>query len=284
VKLCPQCAFIYEDDQRVCDMDGRNLVHTAPTVLEPQHTPPTRLTISLAATSESSPAKSSSRRSRGLVILVVVLATLLFVVVSIQIHRSRSLQAVQSPRPAPSAALDNKPQPSPADLVSSTAIAATTLSQHAEQAGQSPESPQESRPTNIAVMPSNTKARLASGPVTAGASTEHSRSVVLRLKNGATINADEVWKRKEGVWYRQAGMVTFLKGSRVSSIERSATPRSQPQTAVNNVGERTRKSDDHTAQSQLRLRRPERVETKKPSRVNAFIKWTGRILKKPFKS
>jgi len=27
MKLCPQCAFIYEDNQRVCDMDGKELIH-----------------------------------------------------------------------------------------------------------------------------------------------------------------------------------------------------------------------------------------------------------------
>lgn len=31
MKLCPQCDFIYEDDQSVCDMDGKELVE-APTV------------------------------------------------------------------------------------------------------------------------------------------------------------------------------------------------------------------------------------------------------------
>jgi hypothetical protein len=27
MKLCPQCEFLYEDDQKFCDMDGRELVH-----------------------------------------------------------------------------------------------------------------------------------------------------------------------------------------------------------------------------------------------------------------
>jgi hypothetical protein len=79
-------------------------------------------------------------------------------------------------------------------------------------------------------------------------------------------------------------MVTFLKRSRVSAIERTAIPRSQQQTAADNFGERSKKSDDRIAQNQLRLRRLESVETKKPSRVKGFLKWTGRILKKPFKS
>src|SRR5947207_11044374 len=27
MKLCPQCQFIYEDDQNLCDMDGKALVY-----------------------------------------------------------------------------------------------------------------------------------------------------------------------------------------------------------------------------------------------------------------
>jgi hypothetical protein len=176
---------------------------------------------------------------------------------------------------------ENGSQPSPAEVVSLTSIAAATQNEKAEHAEQSPESPQESLPRNLAVTLPATRERLRSSPVSAGAPDPRSRSVILRLTNGATISADEVWQKKEGVWYRQAGMVTFLKRSRVRSIERVATPRSQQQTAVNNVGERSRKPD---AQNQLRLRRLESVETKKPSRVNSFLKWTGRILKKPFKS
>ena len=34
MKLCPQCAFLYENDQSVCDMDGRELVRTAPLVTQ----------------------------------------------------------------------------------------------------------------------------------------------------------------------------------------------------------------------------------------------------------
>jgi hypothetical protein len=267
-------------------MDGRNLVHAAPMVPEPKLTPPTRLTISLsttpernlAATPESSTGEFSSRRSRVSAILLVVLAILLSVIVVTQVYRSRSTHAVQSPPPAVSAAPEYKPEPSPADLVSSASLAANTLSE------QSRESPQESPRANVALTPFPARARLASSPVSAGAPGGHARSVILRLTNGAVINADEAWERKEGVWYRQAGMVTFLKRSRVSAIERFATPHLQQQTAVNNAAVRSGKSEDRIAQNQLRLRRLESVETKKPSRVKGFLKWTGRILKKPFKS
>jgi hypothetical protein len=103
------------------------------------------------------------------------------------------------------------------------------------------------------------------------------------LTNGAIINADEVWERKEGIWYQQAGMVTFISRKRVRSIERLAPPRAPQKTAAVTGEERIRASGDRTTQNQLRLRRLEAVETKKPSRVKSFLKLTGRMLKKPFK-
>ena len=38
MKRCPQCEFIYEDDQSLCDMDGCNLVHDVVPALLPQGT------------------------------------------------------------------------------------------------------------------------------------------------------------------------------------------------------------------------------------------------------
>ena len=47
MKRCPQCAFVYEDDQNFCDMDGETLVHDAvslplppPGVMQPNIPPP----------------------------------------------------------------------------------------------------------------------------------------------------------------------------------------------------------------------------------------------------
>jgi hypothetical protein len=174
-------------------------------------------------------------------------------------------------------ALDSKPQPANADLKSATSVAGGTVSEP------SPESAQESAAANVIVSPSLTHPRLASSPVSAAAPGANSRTVILRLTNGAIINADEVWERKEGIWYQQAGMVTFISRKRVRSIERLAPPRAPQKTATVTGEERIRASGDRTTQNQLRLRRLEAVETKKPSRVKSFLKLTGRMLKKPFK-
>jgi hypothetical protein len=67
VKWCPQCNFIYEDDQRLCDMDGTELVHYSRPL--PENPSPQRA---------SQPAKSSSKVFAMVAISGVVLGFLLF--------------------------------------------------------------------------------------------------------------------------------------------------------------------------------------------------------------
>ena len=269
MKLCPQCAFIYEDDQKVCDMDGKALVSDSAPAGEPKASVPTRMTIDLSAGSESAQPRTL------LVVLIVVLATLLSVVVLAQVRRSRSIPAVQPPQPARSAEPSNKLQVSAADRVSSSSVEVTA-------AAGDPVALTEPTPANEADPAYLKPGRLAASPVSEGVSGANSRGFLLHLTNGATIKADDVWERKEGIWYQQAGMVTFLKRSQVRAIERIATPIPQPKTAANADGG-IRKSDARTAQNQSSARREETAEAKKPSRVKSFLRMTGRILKKPFK-
>jgi hypothetical protein len=97
--------------------------------------------------------------------------------------------------------------------------------------------------------------------------------VIIQLTNGASIKADEAWEKRDGVWYRQAGVVTFLKRSQVRSIQRPAANRSQTQP----------RAEKPIAQNQPRVSKPAAAEKKKDSKVTSFLKSTGRILKKPFK-
>jgi hypothetical protein len=41
---------------------------------------------------------------------------------------------------------------------------------------------------------------------------------VILLTTGAKIEADEVWRTRDGIWYRRAGMVTLLKRNKVKAI------------------------------------------------------------------
>ena len=258
MKLCPQCAFIYEDAQTFCDMDGQELVPDSPPVVE-SGAAPARLTIDI-------PPRSSSKRMRILAIAIVISIALLAGLLVAQL-------GLRSSAASPFREVPPIPLPDTSDLN-------TTQSQVADGQLQDEDSLEnvavdnaetaESESLRSAVTPAGRLRAISS------AAGSNPTPVVLRLTNGATIKADEVWVRKDGVWYRQAGLITLLKHSQVRAVERSgAAPsrsnvqRNQPQPAL--------------AQNQPQTVRPQVTTVKKDSRVTSFLKKTGRALKKPFR-
>lgn len=243
MKLCPQCAFIYEDPQTFCDMDGSELIAEAiPVAAEP------------SAPTINVPSSTRSKRGR-LALSMVLMATLLTGIYLAQLQW-RQVEAATNEVPAVS-------------------IPSTTVSP----------APQNSEPSNNATavaldtavpppdaLPPNRLHSISSGSLAGNSQAP----VLLRLTNGATIRADEVWERKDGVWYRQGSLITFLKHSQVRSIERSATP-------ARSSAETQKQPQNVVAQNQPRVVKAEVVQVKKESKVSSFLKKTGRILKKPFK-
>ena len=281
MKLCPQCDFIYEDDQSVCDMDGKKLVLCpAPVVNAQSVAPPTRLTINI-------PARSRSRRFPVLIIGGVALVALLSVGYFARTHEAR---------PGSANPFSNQPTTVPTTTPTPNRVSVSTEDfaeapltelppeQSAEQAAAA--SSELASPGSSSLSPSSEaalrRASLGSSPVSAGGSTGRG-AVIVRLRNGAVIKADEVWERKEGYWYRQAGMVTFLKRSTVRGIEPLASPTPRTKPGALSAEDRKQKSESLTAQNRLRLNKLEDANAKKESRVGSFLKKTGRILKKPFK-
>lgn len=286
MKLCPQCDFIYEDDQVFCDMDGKELAYGhAPGIIEQSAAIPTTVST-----------RSQSRRFAFAAVAGVALTALLFVGYFAETHQSRSGSAnPSSNQSSPGATTARSSTP---NLVSvpSAALAESQLpeqpaEQSAEQASSSsnlaPPGSLSSASSSSSLSPSSAAslrhARLGSSPVSAGGSPGNRAPVIVRLSNGASIKADEAWERKEGIWYRQAGMVIFVKSSRVRALERLAYPQPRSKSDVANVEDRNQKSEDFIAQNQPRLGKPEIINVKKESRVSSLLKKTGRILKKPFK-
>jgi hypothetical protein len=54
-----------------------------------------------------------------------------------------------------------------------------------------------------------------SGP---GVGTKAGGKPVILLTTGGRIEADEVWRTRDGYWYRRAGIVTLLKRNKVKAI------------------------------------------------------------------
>jgi len=272
MKHCPQCDFIYEDDQSVCDMDGKELVSTL--VTEQSFATPVPV-------SDVLPLESAGRRWRNFALLTVfVLATLVIAFCLARASQLRSRTPVVSESssdrssgdiPPRSTSGDISVQPPSTDLVATQTPSANTASpeQSREQSNELPSAETDSAESSTS-KESLAHTRLTPGPVMAGAPSGNSRGpVIVRLNNGAAIRADEAWEKREGVWYRQGGVVTFLKRSEVRTIERLPSPSSRSKPAVNNA-EKSRQTEPAP-------------EPKKESKVTSFLKKTGRILKKPFK-
>ncbi len=283
MKLCPQCEFIYEDEQSFCDMDGTGLVHNPASELTVS-----RLTIPLVVDSNSTRRRSSNP---GLAILVVIVLAGLVVAF---VARARQARARLSSEPTQSSLLATD-QPAQANAQATSVqsslasdVDQTSPSQSSEQliASTSSASDQPDVGPNSLEKTSLAHSRLNTSPVSAGSSTASNRGpVIIRLTNGSVIRADEAWDKGEGVWYRQAGMVTFIKRSRVRAIERVAvlTP-SQPMArnaaATKSSNQSAMKSG---SRDQLRIAKLEPVKPKKESRVTSFLKKTGNWIKKPFR-
>jgi hypothetical protein len=240
MQRCPQCEFVYEDDERFCDMDGSALVHEALSLPLPP-------LAEVTGEAETAAAPRSWRNFAIPAIGGVLLAALLFTSYQAATQswfRHDVNRSVASAQPASQPLPAFQPEPSPAN---------EETSRPADTPGNEPS------PARALATP------LSSGPVKAAGSNQNGRGpVVIHLTNGAVIKADEAWEKREGIWYRQAGVVTFLKRNRARTIERPAPPRSATPTDPKASGTKS-------------------TGPKKEGRVSSILKTTGRILKRPFK-
>jgi hypothetical protein len=63
---------------------------------------------------------------------------------------------------------------------------------------------------------------LSSSPIsTAAGGKDKTGPVVIKLRTGVTIEADEAWQTGEGIWYRRGSIVTVIDPKEVKTIERS---------------------------------------------------------------
>ena len=75
------------------------------------------------------------------------------------------------------------------------------------------------------------RVELSSSPISTGGDGKDKRGpVIIRLTDGASIEAETAWETNDGIWYRRSGIVTFLNPKQVKAIEQvtSATPEPSP--------------------------------------------------------
>jgi len=187
MKRCPQCLFLFPDSDSKCDFDQTPLEHVDDSAIETAATPkPKRRALPIAA-------------AIGLLLSVLVFAiyygfTRQQQKASAATETPVTVEPVAAPSTTPSPSVEVSPSPSP-----------------------SIEPTQRSSPEKIATA----HTRSTSDPVSTsgpGIGNRQGGKPVIMLTSGGKIDADEVWRTKDGVWYRRNGMVTLLKRAQVKTI------------------------------------------------------------------
>ena len=201
MKRCPQCKFIYLDTDDLCDLDGTPLVHV------------TDAEVDAVAGGQSVKAKTPKRNLRTLAITAIAglaLAVILIVVYyaatrtreqagKVQEQSQNELTTIPSPTPQQAPSTQRTPLSSPS--IETSSAAKSSPSSHS----------------------SSQRPSVSSNSVSTGVNEGAKTGSVIRLTNGARIEADEVWRTKEGFWYRRNGIVTLIKADRVKGIEKTTS-------------------------------------------------------------
>ena len=191
MKRCPQCLFLYPESDERCDFDQTPLEVVDDAEIEAATRPP----------------KSSGRSRKALPIIAAaafllgVFVFAIYYAVSNQTQKAAAAPQTSStpvPVATPQPALPS-PSPSPSPTVS----------------------PSPSPKAAATASPSAAHSRASTDPVSTsgpGMGNRQGGKPVIILTSGGKIEADEVWRTKDGVWYRRSGIVTLLKRGQVKSI------------------------------------------------------------------
>lgn len=209
MKRCPQCLFIYPESDSRCDFDNTPLVEVDEAEIEAA----TSQSPSRTKTSKRSP---KSRKGRGKIValtsvLVLALGLIAFFVYYRATHRAA--------RKTQLASVTNAPAEPPAPIAQPAASVAPSSAETASPSPLPSPSPLGKQPATQRIATAHSSATVApvstSGP---GMGKKLGGKPVILLTSGGKIDADEVWRTRDGVWYRRDGIVTLLKHGRVKAI------------------------------------------------------------------
>lgn len=193
MKRCPQCLFLYPESDERCDFDNTPLQVVDEAEID-------------AATGSN---RASQRKNKTLPIAVAACFMLGFVVFGIYYVVSQHARRISAARETYAIPVAPSPQPavtspSPSPEVSPSPAPSPSPSPKASPAGVS------TAHTRATSDPVST-----SGP---GIGDRQGGKPVIMLTSGGKIDADEVWRTRDGIWYRRNGMVTLLKRGQVKAI------------------------------------------------------------------
>jgi hypothetical protein len=246
MKLCPQCEFLYEDEQVFCDMDGEGLVHDSRAEVFSESTP--------------AAASASQKHSRSrLMIVAVVSGLLLSAVLSFAYHAAtRSIDFDRgSPSRQPESKLSQQLAATPVDNSSAPPAA----------------SPSQSQPDTGSDSPPLSANELAS-PSASPSGRAH--SVAKTGDNSSSTGDTRLTIPKQVAPLPRLNPLPQLPSAqRLSSAKSTAA---LPVTATS--GKHKLETRTETSQKSVIV---EVKPSNKRSKVGTFFKKTGSLLAKPFK-
>lgn len=210
MKRCPECDSSFDDTDKFCELDGTQLVADSdPNLLAPPEVVEAQL-----------------RQNWKILAIVAVAGVAIGIVLFIVFQRITREAPEQSSNESSNEAV--APQQMP--LLPSPPSPFASASPSAEP------SPSPSATPSPTTQAESARVALSSSPVSTGGDGKTRRGpVTIRLTNGTSVEADEVWETGEGIWYRHRGVVSLLERNQVKAIEKpspasppSATPATSP--------------------------------------------------------
>ena len=236
MKRCPDCYSSFPDTVQFCDLDGARLVADYPdinpdlSVPREDRGPQMGTSAGVGAGGYQIPRdpRAGPLRQNSLILSLVaiagvVLAVVLFIVYQLMTREGPEQSSNQSSNVAVSQQqiplLPSRPSPSVSASPSPTP------------------SPSPSPTPSPAAQAESVRGALSSSVVSTGGNEKTRRGpVTIQLTNGTSIEADEVWETREGIWYRRRGVVTLLERDQVKAIEKPSPASSASPTPATSPG------------------------------------------------
>jgi hypothetical protein len=206
MKRCPECLFIYPETDTRCDFDNTALVVLDDVEIEAATQAPAA--SSTKKSSKKSKRTTKKRGSKIAAVLLLIVSVVGFGAYSLKVRNQKRVAAA-----AVASVREQRVEPRAPQIV----VASTPAETASPSPSPSPSATPKETPERVATSHSRTTAApiSTSGP---GMGKKAGGKPVILLSSGGKIDADEVWRTRDGVWYRRNGIVTLLKHNRVKAI------------------------------------------------------------------
>ena len=187
MKRCPECNSSFPDIEKFCEVDGAVLIAGPDDPNAPRQFP-----LPLAATAG---------------IVIGVLLVLIYLVLT----HEKIQKPISSGKATPAIAQQQSP-PRPVIL------APESIPSPSSEPSPSPSPSPKPSPS---VVPTPEQIKLSTDPISTTRG-QDAGPLSIKLNTGLTIEADEAWQTKEGVWYRKGGMISLLDPKDIKSVQKKS--------------------------------------------------------------